>query len=459
MIHTLNDLPAKGQLFGDTTMGPVMKTRYLGTAFILFAAASLALGQGSAPTTGAPSKATATVGSPIANSPSAPLEDRGAWGAGSGSSLRFWATAEYLLWWTNGGSAPPLVTTGPALPINPVPGSLAAPGTAVLFGGDAGSGNPFSGGRFTLGLWCDDAQSIGVDASFFFLGERSRNFNAATSGAPGSIVLARPFFDTSTGTFNAELVGYPGLAAGSIRVNGTSSLLGAEANLLRNLCRSCECPCPTSCDPCATPVRRYRVDGFIGPRYMELREGLGIAEDTQVAANAPVFAGSNINAFDQFDTVNRFYGVQLGVRSWWWWNRMFINATGKVALGVTHQSVDIDGSTRITTATGATTVLPGNLFAQQSNIGHHSRDQFSVVPELGVNIGYQLTQNLSVFMGYTIIYWTNVQRPGDAINTSVNSTRVPTSIVAPTGPLDPQFSFNNSSYWAQGINFGVTLRY
>src|ERR1019366_9924695 len=109
----------------------------------------------------------------------------------------------------------------------------------------------------------------------------------------------------------------------------------------------------------------------------------------------------------------------------WWWNRLFVNATGIVALGDTHQTVDINGSTRITTPGGATTVLPGDLLAQPSNIGHYARDQFSVVPELGLNLGYQLTRNLSVFAGYTIIYWTNVERPGDAINPRVNSTRVP----------------------------------
>ena len=128
-----------------------------------------------------------------------------------------------------------------------------------------------------------------------------------------------------------------------------------------------------------------------------------------------------------------------------------------MALGDTHQTVNINGATRITTPGGATTVLPGNLLAQPSNIGHHARDQFSVIPEVGVNVGYQLTRNLSVFAGYTFIYWSNVQRPGDAISPLVNSTRVPTSTVAPTGPLDPQFSFHNSGYWAQGINFGVLL--
>ena len=445
-----------------TTKGIVMKKGFFGSAFMLFAGASLALGQTSVPSSSppaTPSSAVARLGSPEPTPSSGVLEDRSAWGASSERPLRFWASAEYLLWRTKGSSVPPLVTTGPALPLTPSPGSLGAPGTVVLFGGDQGNRNPFSGGRFALGFWCNDCQTIGAEINFFFLGQRLNDFSASTSGAPGSSVLARPFFDTSTGTQNSELVGFPGLAAGSIRVHSTSGpLLAPEANLLFNLCRSCD-TCCDSCNPCDRPARRYRVDLLAGLRYLELRESLGIAENTQVDPNSPVFAGDNISAFDQFDTVNRFYGAQLGIRSEWWCNRVFVNGTAKVALGDTHQTVDINGSTRITTPGGATTVLPGDLLAQPSNIGHHARDQFSVVPELGMNVGYELTRNLRVFAGYTIIYWTNVERPGDAINLRVNSTRVPTSLVAPSGPLDPQFNFHNSNFWAQGISFGIQLRF
>ena len=202
---------------------------------------------------------------------------------------------------------------------------------------------------------------------------------------------------------------------------------------------------------CKAPTH-YRVDLLAGLAYLELREGLGVAENTQVDPGSPVFAGDNISAFDQFNTFNRFYGGQIGIRSEYWWKRVFVDATGIVALGDTHQNVDISGATRITTPGGATTVLPGDLLAQSSNIGHYARDQFSVVPVLQLDIGYQLTRNLSVFAGYTGIFWTNVERPGDAISTAVNSTRVPTSTVAPTGAPNPPFNFRDSNFWAQGIN-------
>lgn len=376
-------------------------------------------------------------------------------GANSGSSARFWGTAEYLLWWTKGSSLPPLVTTGPALPVTPPPGAIGTPGTTVLFGGNDGDRNPLSGGLFTVGFWMNDSQTIGFEGSFFFLGQGTENFNAATSGAPGSIVLARPFFDTSTGMENSELIGYPGLAAGSVHIQSTLGLLGASGNLLYNLCRSCD----TCFDSCCGPTRSYRVDLLAGFCFMQLREGLTIDEDTQVNATSPVFAGDNISAFDQFNTLNTFYGAQLGIRSQYWWKRVFVMGTAMVALGDTHQSVDINGATTITAPGGPATVLPGNLLALPSNIGHYSRDQFSVIPQVGFNVGYQVTRNLGVFAGYNFLYWSNVERPGDAINTNVNSTRVPTSTVAPTGPLDPLFSFHNSGFWAQGVSAGLQLRF
>ena len=102
----------------------------------------------------------------------------------------------------------------------------------------------------------------------------AHDFDANTTGSP---VLARPFFDTSTGKLNSELTGFPGLATGSVHVHSTTSLLGGEGNLLHNLCRSCE----SGCDSCCSPALRYRFDLLAGLRYMELREGLGIAEDTR----------------------------------------------------------------------------------------------------------------------------------------------------------------------------------
>ena len=88
-----------------------------------------------------------------------------------------------------------------------------------------------------------------------------------------------------------------------------------------------------------------------------------------------------------------------------------------------------------------------------------TRDRFSVVPEVGINVGYQVTDHINVFVGYSYLYWNNVVRPGNEINLALNSTRTPVSLVPPTGPIAPIFSFRDSDFWAQGVNFGVGLRF
>jgi hypothetical protein len=368
---------------------------------------------------------------------------------------RVWVDAEYLLWWVKDARLPPLVTTGSAVPTQiPPPGALGGPGTVGLFAGDGVDRDPFSGGRFTAGYWLDCGQTKGIEASYFFLGSRSNNFTSNSSGVPGSPVLARPFFDVSSGLPNSELIAFPGLASGAVGVHSTTRLQGPEANLICNLCCSCG-----DCSDCCQPARGYRVDLIGGFRYLDLREGLGVVENSQVLPASPAFAGDNISAFDQFDTRNQFYGGQLGVRAEVRRNRLFANVTGKVALGDTHETVDINGATRITTPGGPAIVRPGGLLALPSNSGRFSRDEFSVVPEGSVNVGYQVTNNLRVYVGYTFLYWSDVVRPGDAIDLRVNSTGVPTSLAPPSGPAAPLFTFRSSDFWAQGIDFGVELRF
>jgi len=429
---------------------------------MVFAGASLALAQTSVPESflpATPSSAEATLENPQPSPPSGVLDDYGAGNGVCGPPGRFWVSAEYLLWWIKGTPLPPLVTTGPASPITPSPGAIGTPGTVVLFGGNDLDPGAFSGARFTAGFWLNDCQTKGIEGSYFFLGSRSNDFTTSSSGAPGSPVLARPFFDVSSGLSNSELDAFPGLAAGSKIVHSSSQLQGPEANLLCNLC----CSCNDCCDPCA-PAHGYRVDLISGLRYLDLKEKLRIDENSQIfpGATGTILDGADISAFDQFDTRNQFYGAQIGARAEVWRNRLFANITGKVALGVTQQTVDINGSTTITPPAGPALVLPGDLLALSSNIGHYSRDQFSIVPEVDVNVGYQVTDKLRIFAGYTFLFWSGVERPGDAIDLRVNSTRVPTASffgIAPSGPLAPLFSFHNSDFWAQGVNVGVQLRF
>ncbi len=104
-----------------------------------------------------------------------------------------------------------------------------------------------------------------------------------------------------------------------------------------------------------------------------------------------------------------------------------MDALIRLAIGNTRQTVTINGQTTINdpTNTPAVQTLPGGLLTQTSNIGTYRQDEFAVVPELNLNLGYQLTDHFRVMLGYTAIYWSNVVRPGQQISLDVNPNLLP----------------------------------
>jgi hypothetical protein len=363
------------------------------------------------------------------------------WGGccNQGDGHLWWFTAEYLLWWTKNGPAPVLVTTGPPSTF----GVLGAAGTVALFGGPIDYGTA-SGGRFSTGLWFCECQNFGIDASFFFLGTQSANFFAA-SDSTGSPVLSRPFTGAITGVQTVEQIAFPGEQAGSVAVHSTSRLLGADTNLLWNPC------CLSGCGPCGGTWRWGFLGGF---RYLNLKESLGISEDFTDLGTVV----TRHQLTDSFNTSNNFYGGQLGTMLTLKRGPWSIDVKTKVALGSTNQSVHISGSEVDTSLnTGAQVRFNSGLLALPTNSGRFGRNVFSVVPEVGVNIGYQVCENLRLFVGYDFLFWSNVARPGAQIDTTLNTTQQSGGTLV--GPARPAFAFHNSDYWAQGINFGLELRY
>ena len=175
---------------------------------------------------------------------------------------------------------PALVTTGPApMVIDSTPGqitgSLGRSDTTVLFGNGNVADDARSGGRFRVGWWFDDDHTVGIDGSFFFLGQATRNFSATSFGSPA---LFRPFLNSGftfvpgtgfvgSGPFqDAEAVAFPGALAGTVDVRQTSKLWGYDANLRTNLCNGC-------CKGFG-----YTIDGYAGFRSLTLDETLQIDE-------------------------------------------------------------------------------------------------------------------------------------------------------------------------------------
>jgi hypothetical protein len=368
------------------------------------------------------------------------------------SGSRLWATGEYLLWWIKDFPLPaPLVTTGSA---NLVAGGgvLNRPSTVVLFGGSPLEVPELSGGRVAAGYWLDDEHIFGIEGTFFFLAERSAANFRASSDLTGTPVLTSPVIDTMTGSESGSLIAFPGAFAGAVAVTATSELWGAEANLASNVVQD----------------ERWTIDVLTGFRYLQLHEDLTISRQRTVLPagedrflGAPVFAGNSLGIVDDFDLRNRFYGWQVGGRAEFRYNRLFVDATAKVALGANHQIADINGTTTLFPPAGRPSTAIGGLLALPPGIGHFTQNKFAIVPEAGVTAGWQVNSSLRAFVGYTFLYEDEVARPGDQINRNVNPVNLPTSkfFAVPNILPQPTLNFNTTNFWAQGFSVGVAFAY
>ena len=368
---------------------------------------------------------------------------------------RTWVAAEYLYWVGRGQHVPSLITSAPAGTPRATAGTLGDPNTTTVFGNQNLNNDFRSGFRVRGGFWLDECQTRGIDGSLFFLGQsRDRGF-ASSNGSPG---LFRPFNNVRTGQPGAQLVAFqpatqlvafPGVVAGSVQVDSTSDIWGGNLNYRHNLC----------CSPCG------RLDLLLGYRYLRLADQVTIREDL-IATNpnpgpgdAPF--GTRFQVTDSFRTVNQFHGGQIGLAGEIRRGNWIIGGYGTVALGNTQTTVDINGATTITQPGQAPVTREGGLLAQRSNIGHYTFNDFTVVPEVGLTLGYQVNKNVRLYAGYNFLYWNQVGRAGDQIPTRVNDSQIP-GVNGPgtlVGPNEPQFRYRSNDYWLQGALVGLQINF
>src|ERR1700738_2107944 len=62
-----------------------------------------------------------------------------------------------------------------------------------------------------------------------------------------------------------------------------------------------------------------------------------------------------------------------------------------------------------------------------------------------------------ILVGYDVMYWTDVQRSGGLIDTTINPNLIPPP--TPGGPARSQPVFNTSPLLAEGFNVGVRYNY
>jgi hypothetical protein len=314
--------------------------------------------------------------------------------------------------------------------------------TRVLFGGDSLNDNYRSGARFTVGAWLDPADRAGIEVTYLRLGASDQSGDFRSTTTP---ILAIPFTSVFPTNGNPTFIGptsvvvaYPstGLTPGTVSVESVSKFDTLEVLLRRNIYEGCNAG----------------MDFVLGYRYARLTDSLTL--------NANVEDGFEVTS-DNFATDNMFNAVEFGVNGQFRRSAWTLDWVMKLGLGDTRSTTTINGVTTTPAPTKS-----GGIFALSSNIGNYTSNQFSVMPELGFTVGYDITSRLRATMGYSFIYWSQVHRAGEQIDTNLNPNLLPPATTfnykttggasaSLQGPQEPRVLNATDDFWAQGVNFGL----
>jgi hypothetical protein len=352
----------------------------------------------------------------------------------------FWINPEYLLWWVRKEHLPgPLVTSAESQN-SPTAGVPGTPGTTVLFGDNNLGLGTFNGGRLTAGYQSDELP-VSFEMSFFAIEDKHVHFSVE-SNKMGSPFIAIPVNVFGQGP-TAVAVSNPGLFSGGVQIDAGSSLWGGEVNCVKHV----------------LVEDKQGLSCLVGLRFLQLSESFHIA-----TSSTDLDTGQTFTAFDSFGTRNNFFGAQAGLAYAVRCDRLCLTLFDKLGLGGNEQRIDISGArSGASTACGClgasgfltTPSAVSGIFTSPSNVGSFHRTRISFIDEVGVNGNFELCECVSATAGFSLLYWSNVARPGDQINTIV----APGGVTPPPKAIIPGPLNKDTDFWAYGFNFGLEFRY
>lgn len=356
---------------------------------------------------------------------------------------KIWGSIEYLNWQVKDASInAPLVTTSSPTDL----GILNQPTTRVIYGDGSSNDdsvhfNHIPGMGVTLGVWLDACNQYGIEANGFWLNRQNQKTLISTDDFP---VLAVPFFNTLTNSESSQILANPGSIFGSTWTNNSSRLWGADINGLFNLSN-------------AGPIQYTALAGF---RFLDLDESMNMTAKRRFLTPSVLPFNTELITNDYFGTQNHFYGVQVGGKAAYTYNKFVGEIVGKLALGVNAQTLDINGgTTTIFFGSGAPTTFidRGGFFVMPSNSGTFHQNQFAVMPEVQAKLAYLVTAHIKPYVGYNFLYLTNVIRASGQVDRNINPVELPPTNGTTAASRNPQF--HQSTFWAQGLNVGVEVSY
>jgi hypothetical protein len=265
------------------------------------------------------------------------------------------------------------------------------------------------------------------------------------------MILARPFTSTTSGpasqlvSFNDQ---FGNVVSGSVAAMEKTSVDGFDIAI-----RSLGC-----CGPC------WRFDTLIGYRYLNLVDRLGITQNLLIGPRGAVVGappGATVSSTDEFDAYNTFHGAEVGVTGEYrFLERWTLEGTVKASAGYLNQRQNISGFTVTNNAGVTNTALGGLLALPGTNIGHFVRSEGQLVPELNLNLAYEINDRMRFHIGYSFLYMDNVWRASDRIDTTINPAFVPNNPTpGSTVPARPTPLELRTEYYLHGFNAGLEFRF
>ncbi|MEQ1824828.1 MAG: BBP7 family outer membrane beta-barrel protein [Pirellula sp.] len=342
-----------------------------------------------------------------------------------------WLESETLLWWGKGVAGVPLVVGG-ATP-NETP-------TTVLAGGQDNrlGTNLLVGGRVNVGKWLDCNQTLGVGARGWGIFTDGTNQTFTNGGNSTGV----PYFSTFFGSpaiYNVnEAQTGQGANTGTIQLATDLDLIAGEL-YLRTLLAQQGCS---------------RVDFLTGYTFVRLDSSLGLTTEVVDGLTGNIIQDGTITTTqDTFGTKNQFHGGHLGLLHELNKGRFTFSALGKISLGNMQSSTRVDGQFSITN-TQSPAAGPRGLFAQSSNIGVNTRNQFTFLPEAGAKIKYQLGQ-AQFGIGYTMLLFPSVAMAADQIDPNIDFV----GAVNNQPILSPSPRFATDTFFLHGLDLGLTFKF
>ncbi len=357
-----------------------------------------------------------------------------------GRSPRLSVGAEYLYWVTKSRDTPTLVTTGSVNDL--VPGAIGQPNTHAITSYPSDNGH--NGGRFSAAFWFDQDHTFGVEANLLLLETTSPSLTVSGDGSDPIKVIARPFYNANTASFDADPIVVPAVQSGTVTITTPRSFYSAEVN--------------ARCSVDTDFLLAHRISFLAGARMLSLTDKLTIDAVTTDLPGQGV-PGNIALIHDGFTAQDRFYGGQLGIQDEIAIGPLTILLGGKIAAGENKETLHTTASTSITDgSTGTVAVDPTRgLLVQPTNLGTFQTWKFTGMAELEIKASWDFNPNLRFMVGYNFVYWNKVIDAAHQIDPVIN-------LGAVNGPMlgtiaRPAPLMNQTSFYAQGVSVGVLLSY